>query len=103
MSKSAAVADVGVEAILCLHDEVVGVGNLRGVGNLLVGGIVLAEADVVAEGVVKRMASWLTLPMSDRRSCMPRSLTLMPPSKSANSLRVSSSRPVKLYPLTGTT
>ena len=54
MSKSAAVADVGVEAVLCLHDEVVGFGNLRGVGNLLVGGIVLAEADVVAEGVVEK-------------------------------------------------
>src|SRR3712207_985076 len=50
---TATVADVGIKAILGRHDEVVGVGNARCLDDLLVGGAIYAESDVVAERVVE--------------------------------------------------
>ena len=50
---SAAVAYHGVVAVLGLHDEVVGVGNLGSFDDLLHGGVFDTEGDVVVEGVVE--------------------------------------------------
>ena len=46
---SAAIADVRIKALLRLHDEVVGIGYLGGLLDLLLGGVVNAKRDVVAE------------------------------------------------------
>ena len=40
--------------MLGLHDEVVGIGNLRGFDNLFVSGIINTKRDVVAERIVKQ-------------------------------------------------
>ena len=49
-----AVADVRVVALGLLHDEVMGVGDLRGGDDLLPGGSFHAEGDVVENGVVEQ-------------------------------------------------
>ncbi len=50
---SATVTNHRVVAILALHDEFVGIGNLRCLDDLLHGGIFHTEGDVVIEGVVE--------------------------------------------------
>ena len=50
---AAAVADDSVVALFCLHDEVVGIGNLGCFDDLLHGGVLYAEGDIVVEGVVE--------------------------------------------------
>ena len=50
---AAAVADDGVVPVFCLHDEVVGVGYLGCFDDLLHGGVLYAEGDVVVKGVVE--------------------------------------------------
>ena len=51
---ASAVADIGVVALLGLHNEVVGVGNARRLFHLFARGAVDAEGYVVVETVVKQ-------------------------------------------------
>ena len=50
---SAAVADVGIEAVLRLGDELIGIGYACGALYLFLGGVAHAEGDVVVERVVE--------------------------------------------------
>ena len=50
---AAAVADVGVESLLRLHDEVVGIGNACRPLHVLARGVFHAESDVIVERVVE--------------------------------------------------
>ena len=50
---AATVADIGIVTFLGVHNEIVGIGYLGSFHNLLHGGILYAESNVIEESVIK--------------------------------------------------
>ena len=51
---STTIADIGLELMFRLHNEVVGIGYLCSLSNLLISSIVNTKRDIVAEGIIKQ-------------------------------------------------